>query len=123
MLHALPSNMTMQRELEVAVELVTVLKGPIARLAGEDRGLAEYLRRASCRLAVAVNEARFHEGDVRDELVRRALEHVSEIYSALQLAEGWGRLERAQLLTARLLLDRELHLLSGAPPHAERLAG
>ena len=66
--------MNLYRELEVAVELVGVLKGPVARLSDVDRGLAEYLRRAGCRLAVEVNEARGHEGADREDHVLRALE-------------------------------------------------
>jgi hypothetical protein len=113
--------MMMQHELEVAVELVAALKAPIERLAGNDRNLAEYMRRASCRLAVAVNEARWHEGELRAEMVRRALDNVSEVYSALQLAESWGHLQRDELAPVRALLDRELRMLSELP-RLERLA-
>jgi len=117
--------MMMERELEVAVELVQRLKAPIAQLAAADRGLADYMRRASCRLAVAINEARWHEGLQRQERVRDALENVSEVYSALSLAEAWGHLDGGAIAGARVLLDRELELLSESQGHGgrRRLAG
>jgi hypothetical protein len=116
--------MMLERELEVAVELVARLKDPIARLADVDRGLAEFMRRASCRLAVAINEARWHEGEVRAELVRKAMENVSEVYSALQLAEAWNRLDAVSIAAARVLLDREMEMLSqGDAGGRKRLVG
>jgi len=113
--------MTLDEELEVAVRLVAMLRDPLRELWGRDRGLADYLRRASCNLAVAISEARWHEGAERLKLVKQAAENASEVFSALQLAESWGHLRGPVLLDARRLLDQELNLLSGTP--ATKLAG
>jgi hypothetical protein len=113
--------MAFESELEVAVKLVTTLRDPILRLRNVDRGLAEYLRRASHNLAVALNEARWHDGQEQVALLRQACENLSEVYSALQLAETWGYLDGSTLHSARALLDLEQDLLSG--PRDRKLAG
>jgi hypothetical protein len=99
------------REVEIAVELVGKLREPIDRLRAHDQGLAEFLRRASCKLAVTLDEVRWHDEREQMQLVSRALENVSELYAGLQLAESWGHLDSQTASSARLLLDAELQLL------------
>src|SRR5437764_12559575 len=96
-----------RRETEIAVELVGRLRGPIERLWGIDRGLAEFLRRASAKLAVTVDELRWHDEREQAALVARAQEYVSELYAGLQLADSWGHLDADTVSAARLLLDAE----------------
>jgi len=100
-----------RREVEIAVELVGRLRDPIDRLRALDEGLAEYLRRASCKLAVTLDEVRWHDEREQRLLVGRALENVSELYAGLQLAESWGHLDSQTVTAARLLLDVEMQLL------------
>jgi hypothetical protein len=100
-----------RREVEIAVELAGKLREPINQVRGRDSGLAEFLRRASCTLAVTVDEIRWHDERRQLELVSKALENVSELYAGLQLAESWGHLDAQTVAAARLLLDAELQLL------------
>jgi hypothetical protein len=100
-----------RREVEIAVELVGKLRDPIDRLRLLDKGLAEFLRRASCKLAVTVDELRWHDEREQAELVTRAQEYVSELYAGLQLAESWGHIDAPTVAQTRLLLDAEMQLL------------
>jgi hypothetical protein len=108
------------RELEIAHELVARLRGPIERLHLADPGLAVYLRRAACQLAVSLNEARYEDEAQQVKLIERAEENVAEIFGALELAEAWGHMETEVVAGARLLLDAEMALLGRTPV---RLAG
>ncbi len=113
--------MPLESELEVAVKLVAALRGPIDTLRGIDKGLADYLRRSAHHLAVAINEARWHDGEAHTLLLRQASDNISEVYAALQLAEQWGHLDRSSLTAPRALLDLEQDLLAG--PGERKLAG
>lgn len=93
------------------MELVGRLRDPIDRLRLLDKGLAEFLRRASCKLAVTVDELRWHDEREQTELVARAQEYVSELYAGLQLAESWGHIDSQTVAQSRLLLDAEMQLL------------
>jgi hypothetical protein len=107
-----------ERELEIAIKLVGALREPIARLHEADAGLADYLRRASHQLAVSLNEARWHEGQVAAWLLHVADESLSDIYAAVELAQARGHLDRAAFDGARKLIDME-HDLLRMPPQGE----
>jgi hypothetical protein len=110
-----------RREIEIAVELLGRLRHPLTQLRVHDPGLAEFIRRATCNLAVALEDARWLDGLEQRSRVKKAIENVSEVYAGLQLAESWGHIDYETARSARLLLDAEAQLLERDT--ARRIAG
>src|SRR4051812_28472622 len=100
-----------EAELEVAVKLVSYLRLPIEQLSRCDRSLASQIRRATCTLAINLNEARHRWGKEREALFREAAESVAEAHTVLYLAESFGHLDVEVTQPARELLNQELAML------------
>jgi len=101
-----------EAELEVAVKLVSLLRAPLEELSRRDRSLASQMRRATCTLAINLNEARHRRGKEREALFREAAESVAEAHTVLYLAETFGHLTVEITQPARELLNQELVMLS-----------
>src|SRR5437764_525981 len=97
--------------LTVAIELAAALRAPLEQLRRHDRDLADQTRRATSSVALCLGEGQRRAGKDRLHLFRVAAGSAAEVRVALELAEAWGYLERAQLICARALLDRELAML------------
>ena len=97
--------------LEVAIQLVSKLKAPLAELARYDTDLARQARRAASGIALSLDEGRRRAGKDRLHLFRIAAGSAAETRTALRLAEAWGYLDGGTLIDAGALLDRELAML------------
>jgi four helix bundle protein len=89
-----------------AVELVTLLKPLVARVATHDSELAGQLRRAATSAPLNLAEGRKRVGRDRLHLWRIAAGSVAEVRSALEVSVAWGYLEGAETEEAVALCDR-----------------
>ena len=92
--------------LELALSLIALLKRSCAKIAARDQALASQLRRAAASVPLNVSEARRRIGGDRRHLFRIALGSAAESAAALEVAVGWGYLEREEVAEALALLDR-----------------
>jgi four helix bundle protein len=97
--------------LEVAVQLVEVLREPLRRLRQRDRRLATQAIDALNSVGLNVNEGRGRGGRDTVQHWHIALGSARELHTALRLAEAWGHLDAATVAPGRELLDRELAML------------
>ena len=92
--------------LEVALELVASLRGPLRRIAEQDKALAEQLRRAAMSVALNLGEGRRRAGKDRVHHWRVAAGSADEVRQCLRVAQAWGYVEPAAESLG--LLDRVL---------------
>jgi four helix bundle protein len=89
-----------------AIELVTLAKPLIARVATHDAALANQLRRAVSSPPLNLAEGRKRVGRDRLHLWRVAAGSVAEVLAALEVAAAMGYLEGAETAEAAALCDR-----------------
>ena len=89
-----------------AVELVTLVRPLIARVATHDAALANQLRRAVSSPPLNLAEGRKRVGRDRLHLWRIAAGSVAEVLAALEVATAMGYLEGAETTEAAALCDR-----------------
>ena len=94
--------------LELAIQLAQALRRPLERLRTHDRHLYQQAKDACNSIAQNLDEGRRRAGQDRLHLWRVALGSAAEVQTALRLAEAWGHLDAAALVTPRALLDRVL---------------
>ena len=94
--------------LEVAVEAVRALRGPVKRLRTVDPDLAGQIKRAAGGVVLQLSEGARRVGRDRLHLFRIAAGSAAEARDALRVVEGWGELEAEDLEAPKALLDRVL---------------
>ncbi len=92
--------------LEVAVELVSALRAPVAAIAAKDADLARQLRRAASSVPLNIGEGNQRCGGDRIHHFRIAAGSAAETAAALRVAEAWGCAEADLLEPALALCDR-----------------
>jgi len=97
--------------LEVALELVSALREPIAKLRQFDKDLADEVRRAAKSVALNVAEGGRRVGRDRPHAYSIAAGSADEVRTALRIALAFGYLDKADLAQPLALVDRELAML------------
>ena len=92
--------------LTQALSLIPLLKKPCEKIARRDPDLARQVRRAGSSVPLNVSEGRRRLGRDRAHLFRIALGSASEVSTALEVAVGWGYLERSEIAEVLAVLDR-----------------
>ena len=94
---------------EAALGLVAALRPVPERLKGEDRGLADQMRRAASSVALNIAEGNRRAGLDRVHFFRIAAGSAAEVKAALEIAAAWGMIDAAPVADAEL--DRVLAML------------
>ena len=101
----------MFQALEDSLEVIRMIRGPVARLRLRDRALWEQIRGAASSVTLNLAEGRGRTGADRVHLWRVAAGSAQELRAALRVAMAWGDLEEAQVAGALQVLDRVLAIL------------
>jgi four helix bundle protein len=96
---------------DLALELIRACRPLIERVARRDRSLAEQLRRAVQSAALNLREGNRRVGGDRLHSFRIAAGSADEVVGALEVAEAFGYLARADVEPALALADRVLAML------------
>ena len=96
---------------EVALEAVQELRPLVARIAKQDRGLADQLRRAASSVVLNVAEANGCRGGNRRVRFSTALGSARESRACLDLAVAWGYVASRDTAPAHELYDRTSAML------------
>ena len=91
---------------EIAIELVSCLRVPVAQIGRHDRDLASQVRRAASSVALNLGESEGRFGTDRTHSIRIAAGSACEVQCALRVAVAWGYLEPASVAPALQLLHR-----------------
>ena len=91
---------------EVAVELVSALREPVAAIAVRDADLARQLRRAASSVPLNIGEGNQRRGGDRLHHFRIAAGSAAETTAALRVARAWRYAEPDALEPAFALCDR-----------------
>ena len=91
---------------DLSVELVSLLKPLVAKLATHDADLARQVRTAATSAPLNLAEGRRRVGRDRPHLWRIAAGSIAEVRAALDVATRWGYLEGAETDRAVALCDR-----------------
>ena len=86
--------------LEVALEMIAALRGPLAMLRRVDRDLADQVRRAASSVVLNIAEGAGRVGKDRPHHYRVAAGSNLEVAAALRVAVAWGDLEAAEVQAA-----------------------
>ncbi len=92
--------------LEVAVELVSALRAPLAAIAAKDADLAKQLRRAASSVPLNIGEGNQRCGGDRVHHFRVAAGSAAETVAALRVAQAWRYAEADSLEPALARCDR-----------------
>jgi four helix bundle protein len=92
--------------LDVALQLLRALSGPLDELRRREGDLAHQARRAATSVALNIAEASRRTGRDRTHQFRVAAGSASEVDTALRIAEAWGFLDSDSLAPIYVLLDR-----------------
>ncbi len=92
--------------LEVALELVSALRAPVATIAARDADLARQLRRAASSIPLNIGEGNERRGGDRVHHFRVAAGSAAETATALHVAEAWGYARSEALAPALAACDR-----------------
>jgi four helix bundle protein len=98
--------------LEVSLEVIRALRGPVAKIRRHSAKLATQLEDAASSVAANVAEGNRRVGKDRSHLFRVAAGSADEARTHLRVAEAWGYVAMDDVETALRLLDRELAMLS-----------
>jgi len=93
--------------LEVALQVIAVLKPLVAKIRVRDPELADQLKDASTSMALNLGEGSRRQGRDRLQHYRIASGSAEESQVALEVAVAWGYLETLEVEAALALLDRE----------------
>ncbi|MCC6995413.1 MAG: four helix bundle protein [Deltaproteobacteria bacterium] len=86
--------------LEVSMELIAALRGPLGRLRQADRDLADQVRRAATSVALNIAEGAGRTGKDRPHHYRVAAGSNLEVAAALEVAVAWGDLDATEVQLA-----------------------
>ncbi|MCC6997938.1 MAG: four helix bundle protein [Deltaproteobacteria bacterium] len=86
--------------LEVALEMIGALRGPLRRLRQADRDLADQARRAATSVVLNIAEGAGRVGKDRPHHYRVAAGSNLEVAGALRAAVAWGDLEATEVQLA-----------------------
>ena len=92
--------------LEVALQIIPSLAGPVRTIAQHDRDLAGQLKRAATSIASNVDEGRKRLGGDRAYLWSVAAGSAAEVATQLRIALGWGYVDADAIAAPLALLDR-----------------
>ena len=101
----------MFKVLEVALELIVVLRPVAIRIRKYDRSLANQLTRAATSIALNIAEGNYSDPGTARARFNSAAGSASETQTALRVALAWGYLQREQVEECFLLLDPILAML------------
>jgi four helix bundle protein len=99
------------RTLDAAVELISLLREPVAAIARRDRDLADQLRRAATSVPSNISEGAQRTGKDRLHFFRIAAGSAAEVRTQLQIAVAWGDIDEAAAKAPLELVDRALAML------------
>ena len=94
--------------LRYALEVIEMLRGPVAVIGRRDVDLARQVRRAASSVALNLGEGSRRVGRDRPNLFRIAAGSAEEVRVALWVAQAWGYLEPALIAEPLAKLDRIL---------------
>ena len=95
----------------MTVELVRELRPIVARIAREDRHLADQLRRAATSVALNVSESAYARGANRKALLCVAAGSANESRAAVRVACAWGYVGESDTKAAEARIDRVIAVL------------
>ena len=99
--------------LDVALQLIRVLRGPVGRIRRRDSALAGQIQRSASSVAANLAEGRRRAGKDRLHLYRVAAGSADETRTHLWVAEAWSWVDRSEVEEALALADRELSIIDG----------
>lgn len=99
--------------LEVALDIIGAVKGPLAKVARQDRDLAVQGKRATNSIVENVGEGSRRKGQDRTHSFHIAAGSADEVACVLRAAERWGYVTGSEIEPGLRLIDRELGLLWG----------
>ena len=74
----------------IAVDMIRVLRSPLAEIEKADRDLGRQLRRAAASVVLNMGEGSGSTGGTRRERYRNALGSLSEVEACLSVGEAFG---------------------------------
>ena len=98
--------------LERSIELVRLMRLPLATIARRDRGLADQARRALTSVPLNLAEGSRRAGGDRLHAYRVAAGSADEVLVALRVADALGYLTEAQAREALDMADRVIAILT-----------
>jgi four helix bundle protein len=106
------TKMTFQA-LELSIDLIRSLRGPVEALRSRDPGLHRQIRAAASSVALNLGEGNRRQGADRRHFFRIAAGSGEEVRVALRVAEAWGDLQAPAIAEALRIVDRLLSMLWG----------
>ena len=107
-----PSNVAPRFDaLEVSLELIRSLRGPVARVRRHSSRLAGQIESAASSVAANTAEGNRRRGRDRPHLFRVAAGSADETRTHLRVAEAWGYVGRDEIEASLGLADRMLAML------------
>ena len=97
--------------LDLSIEIVRLLRQPVARVQTHNPGLASQIRRAATSIALNVSEANRRSGADRRQRFRIAAGSADETRTGLELALAWGYLREGEIEKPSAVIDRVLGML------------
>ena len=91
--------------LDLSIEIVRLLRQPVARVQSHNPGLASQIRRAATSIALNVS------GADRRQRFRIAAGSADETRTGLELALAWGYLREGEIEKPSVVIDRVLGML------------
>lgn len=95
----------------MTIGLIEVLRPAVAKIAREDRNLADQLRRAASSVALNVSESAYARGGNRKALLSVAAGSANESRAALRVARAWGYVGEVETREAEARLDQVVAVL------------
>ena len=96
---------------EMTIRLIEVLRLLVAKIAREDRSLADQARRAASSIALNVSESAYARGGNRKALLCVAAGSANESRAALRVARAWGYVSEEETREAEARLDEVIAVL------------
>jgi len=96
---------------EMTIRLIEVLRPLVAKIAREDRNLADQARRAASSIALNVSESAYARGGNRKALLSVAAGSANESRAALRVARAWGYVGEEETREAEAGLDQVIAVL------------
>ena len=97
--------------LEVSIEVVHSLRGPLERIRSRDRGLYEPMRASASSVVLNLAEGSRRVGRDRLHLWRVAAGSAEELRVSLRVAMAWGDVDGPSIEPALALIDRVLAMI------------
>ena|SRR5689334_18976389 len=109
--HTKPNGAQSFVALEIAYQVIEVLRGIVPVIRREDAEVARQIVRSASSVAANLAEGNGRVGADRRRFFRIAAGSAQETRAHLRVASTWGWLEATQYAKADALLDRQLALL------------